>query len=69
MEALRGHYSGEGNTSRRIAVAERYRDTLHYKNEKALSFSMFLDKKIQTMFNIFETKESLSLNRQKSECC
>ena len=55
MEALRGHYSGEGNTSRRIAVAERYRDTLHYKNEKALSFSVFLDK-IQTMFNIFETE-------------
>lgn len=55
MEALRGHYSGEGNTSRRIAVAERYRDTLHYKNEKALSFSIFLDK-IQTMFNIFETE-------------
>lgn len=55
MEALRGHYSGEGYTSRRIAVAERYRDTLHYKNEKALSFSVFLDK-IQTMFNIFETE-------------
>jgi hypothetical protein len=55
MEALRGHYSGEGNTSRRIAVAKRYRDTLHYKNEKALSFSMFQDK-IQTMFNIFETE-------------
>jgi hypothetical protein len=43
-EALRGHYSEEGNTSRRIAVAERYRDALlHYKNEKALSFSSFLD--------------------------
>ena len=55
MEALRGHYSGEGNTSRHVAVAERYRDTLHYKNEKALSFSMFLDK-IQTMFNILETE-------------
>ena len=32
MQALRNHYSGEGNTSRRIAVAERLRDTLHYKN-------------------------------------
>jgi hypothetical protein len=50
-----GHYSGEGNTSRRIAVAERYRHNLHYKNEKALSFSTFLDK-IQTMFNIFEAE-------------
>ena len=55
MEALRNHYSGEGNTSRRIAVAERYRDSLHYKNEKALNFTGFLDK-IQTMFNIFETE-------------
>jgi hypothetical protein len=51
-----GHYSaGKGNTSRRIAVAERYRDNLHYKNEKALSFFTFLDK-IQTMFNIFEAE-------------
>ena len=36
MKALRDHYSGEGNTSRRIAVAERIRDTLHYKNERAM---------------------------------
>ena len=53
MKALRDHYSGEGNTSRRIAVAERLRDTLHYKNERALQFSSFLDK-LQKMFNIFK---------------
>ena len=53
MKALRDHYSGEGNTSRRIAVAERIRDTLHYKNERAMQFSAFLDK-LQKMFNIFE---------------
>ena len=53
MIALRNHYSGEGNTSRRIATAERIRDTLHYKNERALQFSAFLDK-LQKMFNIFE---------------
>jgi hypothetical protein len=29
MAALRNHYSGEGNTSRRIAAAEKLRDTLH----------------------------------------
>ena len=52
FKALRAHYSGEGNTSRRIADAERIRDTLHYKNERALQFSAFLDK-IQKMFNIF----------------
>ena len=55
MTALRKHYSGEGNTSRRIAAAERIRDTLHYKNELAMSFSTFLDK-LQKMFNIFEEK-------------
>jgi hypothetical protein len=53
MKSLRDHYSGEGNTSRRIAVAERLRDTLHYKNERSLQFSSFLDK-LQKMFNIFE---------------
>ena len=53
MEALRNHYSGEGNTSRRIAVAERIRDSLFYKNERSMQFSAFLDK-MQKMFNIFE---------------
>ena len=56
MQALRNHYSGEGNTSRRIAVAERLRETLHYKNEKSLQFSTFLDK-LQKMFNIFEEED------------
>jgi hypothetical protein len=48
------HYSGEGNTSRCIAVAEHLRETLHYKNNKSLQFSStFLDK-LQKMLNIFE---------------
>lgn len=60
MKALRNHYSGEGNTSRRIAIAERTRDTLHYKSERAMSFSSFLDK-LQKMFNIFvEENEEIS---------
>ena len=53
MIALRNHYSGEGNMSRRIATAEKLRETLHYKNERALPFSTFLDK-MQRMFNIFK---------------
>jgi hypothetical protein len=53
MIALRNHYSGEGNTSRRIAVAKKTRDTLHYKSERAMSFSSFLDK-LQKMLNIFD---------------
>jgi hypothetical protein len=64
MKALRGHYSGEGNTSRRIAVDERYRETLHNKNEKALSFSVFLDK-IQPMITFLKRKENQLQSRQK----
>jgi hypothetical protein len=60
MIALRNHYSGEGNTSRRIATAEKLRETLHYKNERSLPFSTFLDK-MQRMFNIFkEGNEEIS---------
>jgi len=53
MAALRDHFQGEGNVTRRIAEAERLRDALHYKNERSLSFETFLTK-CQKMFNIFE---------------
>ena len=53
MLALREHYSGEGNASRRIATAERMREGLHYKNKRSLVFSTFLDH-MQKMFNIYE---------------
>ena len=53
MKALRDHFAGEGNVTRRIAEAERLRDSLHYKNERSLSFESFLTKS-QKMFNIFE---------------
>jgi hypothetical protein len=57
MTALRNHYAGEGNSTRRIADAKRIQATLHYKNERALPFSKFLDS-LQKMFNIFyEEKE------------
>jgi hypothetical protein len=65
MIALRNHYSGEGNTSRRIAQAERYHDTLYCKHEKSLSFLNFLDK-IQKMFNMFE-EEGESITEQAIE--
>lgn len=52
VQALSDHFQGEGNTSRRIAEAERIRDTLHYKSERALPFATFLAK-LQLMFNIF----------------
>ena len=53
MEALRSHYRGEGNQSRRITDAELMRDTLHYKSESAMPFATFLAK-VQKMFNIYD---------------
>ena len=53
MLTLREYYSGEGNASRQIATAEQMRDGLHYKNERSLVFSIFLDR-MQKMFNIYE---------------
>ena len=42
MSALREKYQGERNTTRRIAEAERLRDSLHYINERGLPFSYYL---------------------------
>ena len=53
MEALRSHYRGEGNQSRRITDAETMRDTLHYKGEGAMPFATFLAK-VQRMFNLYD---------------
>ena len=56
MEAFRNHYGGEGNASRRIATAEKLRESLHYKSEHSLPFSTFLDR-MQKMFNIFKEED------------
>jgi hypothetical protein len=56
LKALCAHYQGAGNTTRRIAEATRLRETLHYKNERLLSFATFLSK-VQHMFNLFEEEE------------
>ena len=53
MIALRAHFSGEGNASRNIAETERLRDSLFYKNERAMPFETFLTN-LQKMFNIFD---------------
>jgi hypothetical protein len=52
MIALRDHYAGEGNSTRRIAEAKRIQATLHYKTERALPFNKFLDM-LQKMFTIY----------------
>lgn len=56
LKALRTHFAGEGNATRNMAEATRLRDTLHYKNERAMSFEIFLTK-CQKMYNIFEKEK------------
>ena len=53
MAALRAHYRGEGNQSRRISDAEALRDTLLYRGESTMPFATFLAR-VQKMFNLFE---------------
>ena len=53
MAALMAHYEGPGYQTRRVADAERLRDTLHYKSESALPFDTFITK-CKKMFNTFD---------------
>lgn len=53
MKQLRDHFSGEGNATRNIAEADRLKDTLHYKSERAMPFETFLTQ-CQVMFNIYD---------------
>lgn len=64
MIALRRHYAGEGNNTRRIADAKRIQATLHYKVERALPFNKFLDS-LQRMFTIFEEEGEPMTERAK----
>ena len=52
MEALRDHFSGEGSATRRIAVAKALEDSLHYKNERSMTFEGFLTR-CQKIFMIY----------------
>ena len=42
MAALRSHFAGEGNVSRNISEADRLKESLHYKSERAMAFETFL---------------------------
>jgi hypothetical protein len=53
MVALRSHYRGAGNQSRRISNAQGLHATLHYKTERAMKFSDFISK-VKEMFDIYE---------------
>jgi hypothetical protein len=53
MKALCAHFAGEGNASRNVAEADRLKESLHYKSERAMAFETFLTQ-MQRMFNIYE---------------
>jgi hypothetical protein len=60
VEALVKHFAGEGNSTRRLADAERLKESLHYKSERALPYASFLDELVK-MFNIYaEEGESIT---------
>jgi hypothetical protein len=64
FKALQAHYGGEGNKSVRIKEAEVLRNSLHYKNERAMSFEKFLTN-MQAMFTGFEDNDKLLTDAQK----
>ena len=67
MEALCNHYGGEDNANRHIATAEKLREKLHYKSERSMPFSTFLDR-MQKMYNIFQEEvEELTENAKVHE--
>jgi Zn-finger domain-containing protein len=41
---LVAHFTGEGNNTHRIGDAERIEKTLQYKDERAITFQIFLAK-------------------------
>ena len=61
------HYEGKGNQSRRIASADKYHETLHYKSECSIPWEMFLDR-MQKMFNLYkEEGEEMTENAKPQE--
>ena len=60
MRALRAHFAGAGNDTQNIADANRLKDSLFYKGERAMAFETFLTQ-MQKIFNIYE-KEGEAIN-------
>ena len=64
---LRRNYEGERNQSRRIASADKYHETLHYKSKCVMPWETFLDR-MQKMFNIYkEEGEEMTENAKLRE--
>ena len=65
MKALRDHFAGEGNATRNMAEADRLKDNLHYKSERAMPFETFLTN-CQKMFNIYEKEGEAMTDEAKT---
>ena len=63
MIALRRHYAGEGNSTRRIADAKRIQSSLHYKTERALPFNKFFDYTLYLQIAVITNCCHCNLNR------
>jgi hypothetical protein len=64
MVALRRYYTGEGNSTRRIADAKKIQSSIHYKTGCALPFSKLLDS-LQRMFTIVKEEHGPLPKRAK----
>ena len=64
MKVLRDHFTGEGNTTRNIAEADRLKDSLHYNNERSMTFENFLTQ-CQKMYNICDKEEEPMSDKAK----
>jgi hypothetical protein len=64
FKAVQTHYGGKGNKAVRIKEAEVLRNSLHYKNERAMSFETFLTN-MQAMFTGFVDNGELLTVAQK----
>ena len=62
MKALRDHFVGEGNTMRNIFKADRLKELLLYRSERALSFESFLIQ-CQKMYHIYK-KEGKPMSKE-----
>ena len=64
MQALRNHFAGEGNVTCNLAEAERLYQSIHYKNERAMNFEVFLTQ-CQRMFNNFDKEGEAMAEKAK----
>ena len=58
MKTLYNHFSSEGNMTCCIVETDWFKETVHYKNVRGLTFETFLTK-YQKMYNIYSKDEEV----------